>query len=606
MGPWRFLGGDQGVFGDMEAWNSIRQRVFRDGVSIRQIHLETGLHFKTIRKILAHSSPPEFRCPVRERPKLGLFLDRIAEVLEGDRHIPKKHRHTAKRIFEVLQAEGYEGGYTQIREAVRELKRLSQEVFMPLTHRPGEAQVDFGEALVKMAGVLRKVMFFAMALPYSDAMFIVAYPRECTETFQDGHARALAFFDGVPRRISYDNARTSVSEIIGSRTRKLTDGFLQLQSHYLFEEHFCRVRRANEKGVVEGVVKYARQNYFVPVLAVQDFEELNAYLEQRCTEDLNRTLRGKGASKKERLKEEREAFLPLPAAPFDTCRKTSTTADRLSLVRFDCNDYSVPVRFVPTIPSSSRAMSAVSISAGTIPLLPSMSACGRRRTSPSSPSITSNCSNASQAPSIMPGPWRTGNCPNALPSCASAWRPTLKPRARGSSSASCGCWKDTPKTRSPRPLARHCAYAFLGNPGTGKTHLATALGHAACAQGKRVRCFSVTGLVTQLLEAREDRQLDRLLKRIEKLHLLILDEFGYVPFSKAGAELLFEVVSRAYERQSVIMTTNLPFEQWTEILGNERLTGALLDRMTHRVHIIEANGESYRLKDAKKRVRKKK
>ena len=140
---------------------------------------------------------------------------------------------------------------------------------------------------------------------------------------------------------------------------------------------------------------------------------------------------------------------------------------------------------------------------------------------------------------------------------------------------------------------------FMGNPGTGKTHLATALGHSACAQGKRVRFFTAVALVTQLLEAREDRQLERLLKRLEKLHLLILDEFGYVPFSKAGAELLFEVMSRAYERQSIVLTTNLPFENWTEILGNERLTGALLDRITHRVHIIEANGESYRLREAK-------
>ena len=146
---------------------------------------------------------------------------------------------------------------------------------------------------------------------------------------------------------------------------------------------------------------------------------------------------------------------------------------------------------------------------------------------------------------------------------------------------------------------------FMGNPGTGKTHIATALGHSACAQGKRVRFFSVTGLVTQLLEAREERQLERLLNRIAKHHVLILDEFGYVPFSKAGAELLFEVVSRAYERQSIILTTNLPFENWTEILGNERMTGALLDRMTHRVHIIEANGDSYRLRDAKKRAKRK-
>ncbi len=154
-------------------------------------------------------------------------------------------------------------------------------------------------------------------------------------------------------------------------------------------------------------------------------------------------------------------------------------------------------------------------------------------------------------------------------------------------------------------LDAHENILFMGNPGTGKTHIATALGHAACAQGRRVRFFSVTALVNQLLEARQDRQLERLLKRTEKLHLLVLDEFGYVPFSKAGAELLFEVASRAYERQSLIITTNLPFEAWTEILGNERLTGALLDRVTHRVHIIEANGESFRLKDAKKRAKKK-
>ena len=141
---------------------------------------------------------------------------------------------------------------------------------------------------------------------------------------------------------------------------------------------------------------------------------------------------------------------------------------------------------------------------------------------------------------------------------------------------------------------------FMGNPGTGKTHIATALGHAACAQGKHVRFHTVTALVTQLLEARDNRQLERLFKRLARYHLLILEEFGYVPFSKTGAELLFEVLSRAYERQCVIITTNLPFENWTEVLGNERLTGALLDRLTHRVHIIETNGESYRLKNAKK------
>jgi DNA replication protein DnaC len=145
---------------------------------------------------------------------------------------------------------------------------------------------------------------------------------------------------------------------------------------------------------------------------------------------------------------------------------------------------------------------------------------------------------------------------------------------------------------------------LVGNPGTGKTHLASALGHAACMQGNRVRFFSVTGLVTQLLEQREERTLQRLHRQLERNRLLILDELGYVPFSKTGAELLFDVVSRAYERNSLIVTTNLPFEQWTEVMGSERLTGALLDRLTHRVHILEANGDSYRLQDSKKRRKK--
>ncbi len=144
---------------------------------------------------------------------------------------------------------------------------------------------------------------------------------------------------------------------------------------------------------------------------------------------------------------------------------------------------------------------------------------------------------------------------------------------------------------------------LIGNSGTGKSHVATGLAFAACQQGRRVRFFTATGLVTQLLEKREDRQLERFQKQLERLHLIVLDELGYVPFSKTGAELLFDVVSRAYERTSLNVTTNLPFEAWTEVMGTERLTGALLDRLTHRIHILEANGESYRLRESKGRLK---
>ena len=149
----------------------------------------------------------------------------------------------------------------------------------------------------------------------------------------------------------------------------------------------------------------------------------------------------------------------------------------------------------------------------------------------------------------------------------------------------------------------HTNCCLIGNAGTGKTHLATALGVEACGRGKRVRFYRVTELVTRLLEAREERQLGRMKSQLAKLDLLILDELGYVPASKAGAELLFDVISRAYERSSVVVTSNLPFEQWTEVLLSERLTGATLDRLTHRCTILETGGDSYRLRAARRRHR---
>jgi len=145
---------------------------------------------------------------------------------------------------------------------------------------------------------------------------------------------------------------------------------------------------------------------------------------------------------------------------------------------------------------------------------------------------------------------------------------------------------------------------MVGPSGTGKSHLAIALAIAACSLGKKVRFWRVTELITTLLEAKEERQLLRVRGQIAKLDLLILDELGYVPASKAGAELLFDVIATSYERNSVIVTTNLPFENWTEVLGNERLTGAALDRLTHRCHILETKGESYRLREAKQRKTK--
>ena len=136
----------------------------------------------------------------------------------------------------------------------------------------------------------------------------------------------------------------------------------------------------------------------------------------------------------------------------------------------------------------------------------------------------------------------------------------------------------------------------VGNSGTGKTHVALRLGLAACQRGMSVGFTTAAALVHEMMEARDERRLLNLQRQLSRLNLLIIDELGFVPLSTTGAELLFEVFSQRYERGSILVTTNLPFDEWTEVFGSERLTGALLDRLTHHVHILEMNGESYRLK----------
>jgi DNA replication protein DnaC len=150
-------------------------------------------------------------------------------------------------------------------------------------------------------------------------------------------------------------------------------------------------------------------------------------------------------------------------------------------------------------------------------------------------------------------------------------------------------------------LLRRENVLLLGNRGTGKTHIALALGLAACQHGHRVRFTTAAALVNELMEARDERKLLRYQKQMASYELLIIDELGFVPLSKTGAELLFEMLSQRYERNSTMLTSNLPFAEWTEILGSERLTGALLDRFTHHVHILEMNGDSFRLKQSRRK-----
>lgn len=333
---------------DMQQWAEIRRRVlgilFGVELSKRAACLDYEIHWDTLQKILSHVEPPGYRRTKPRSSKIDRYVPIIHQILRDDRQVHHKQRHTAKKIFERLREEhDYEGGITLVQEMVREWKGHRQEVFLPLSHHPGEAQVDFGYADVYLQGTLTKTCLFVMTLPYSDAIFMQAFPRECTEAFLEGHKRAFEFFGGVPVRISYDNAKVEVAKMVGNRERKVTQEFLRLQSHFMFESHFSLVRRPNEKGHVERLLDFARRYYLVPVPQVDSLAQLKEQLLSSCRKDLERTLRGKSSSKRELLDEEQ--LQSPPKQLFESRRIAQAHANSLSLVRFETNSNSVPTSY---------------------------------------------------------------------------------------------------------------------------------------------------------------------------------------------------------------------------------------------------------------------
>jgi transposase len=211
----------------VELYAQVRYAVQIEGVSRREAARRYGIDPRTVAKMLAFSVPPGYRrSRPPARPKLDPFTGIIDRILSADDGRPRKQRHTSKRIFERLRDEhGYSGGITIVKDYVLVRRLRHREVFVPLRHDPGHAQVDFGEALAEIGGVESKIHFFAMDLPHSDACFVQAYPAETAEAFCDGHNAAFSFFGKVPRSILYDNTTLAVAARVRATTKAKSRGW---------------------------------------------------------------------------------------------------------------------------------------------------------------------------------------------------------------------------------------------------------------------------------------------------------------------------------------------------------------------------------------------
>lgn len=339
----------------VELFERIRRDREREGLSIRELARRHGVHRRAVRQALASALPPPRKRPERRSaPKLGPYRPLIDEWLRADREAPRKQRHTAKRIWQRLLDEfGAEVAETTVREYVRrrlrELGEPPEEAFVPQVYEPGEeAEVDWGEAVIEIAGQPRTVQVFLMRACYSGATFVTAFERQTQQAFLEAHVEAFTFFGGVFQTIRYDNLRSAVKQVLRGRRRVEQDRFVALRSHYLYESAFTRLGRqgAHEKGGVEGELGRFRRSHLVPVPKVAALAELNRLLEDACLDDFGRTIRGRQETVGEAFRVEARALRQPPFEDFDASERTTPRVDQKALVTIRQNRYSVPVSLV--------------------------------------------------------------------------------------------------------------------------------------------------------------------------------------------------------------------------------------------------------------------
>jgi transposase len=311
-------------------------------MSEREASREFGVNRRTVKKMLAHPVPPGYQQKQpRSKPKFGGFLEKIEEILSNPsaHGFVGKQRLTGQTLYAHLRNDhGYTGGPCQVRRALKGLRGRNRETFIPLVQMPGEAQADFGENWVEIAGERVKAHTFVCVLPQSDVWFIRAYPKENLESFLDGHVQAFRFFGKAPSRMLYDNAGYVVKpqgKALKGRERELSTGFLELKSAFLFEAEFAAPRKGNEKGSVERHVATLRSGLLTPIPKAESWEALNQKLYERARE--NTEAKADAFAK--------DALEMRPLADYEPCRLVEAKSDKLGLACFETCHYSVPPKF---------------------------------------------------------------------------------------------------------------------------------------------------------------------------------------------------------------------------------------------------------------------
>ncbi len=332
-------------------YQQIRMLYEQENWSIRRIARELHCSRNTVRRYIEGNAVPWERKPGSGRK--SVITDEIAEFIEScftedEQENLRKQKHTAKRIHDRIQEElEICVAESTIRNYVAQKRQKTKTAFIPLVFAPGEAiQIDWGCAKTYVAGDRLDINYFCMRECFSGAMFAMAFMRQNEESFLEAIRNGLEFFGGSPKRMIFDNAKVGVKEGFG-KYAKAQDRYAELAAHYAFRTDFCNPAEGHEKGLVENLVEYVRNNFLVPVPRVESVQELNGILLKKCRHyNSTHHIRGRELSVAQMLQASQQAFIPLPPYRYDTSRTQKATVNDFAMVRFDSNQYSVPYRLV--------------------------------------------------------------------------------------------------------------------------------------------------------------------------------------------------------------------------------------------------------------------
>ena len=509
----------------------------------------------------AITSAPKYNTQSRMRRKLtDDFFTQLQNILESEEEKKKilgtnKQCLTKIQIYEILKKSGFNVGYSTVVAEINKIKQSGNECFIRQDYEFGDRlEYDFGEVKLVINGIIKKYYMAVLSSPAGNFRWCYLYDNCKKDVFMDSHVKFFKMIGGVWKEVVYDNMRNVVSKFLGKNEKELNEDLIKMSLYYGFDINVTNAFSGNEKGYVEGSVKYLRNKIFAENYKFSSEEAAIEYMESQLIK----------LNENSKIEEEKR-FLKPSKPPLELANIKESVVNKYSFIQIENNFYSVPEYLVGFTVTSKIYYNKILIYSNNEFVCEHKKLDGNKK-------ISADIRHYLKTLTFKPGALKNSYVLKSNPKLKSIF--------------------DKYYTNNPKKFIDIISknkenIILIGTPGAGKTHYAIGLGMKACIEGKSVLFVSVPNLIIELREALSRSALNAYKKKFEKYDLVILDELGYVSFDKEGCEILFNLLSNRNDKGSIIITTNLTFDRWEEIFKDAMLTGAMVDRLAYKAHILD-------------------